>query len=195
VGRAHLESLSEGQEQPPDNGETPGVGRPSGVSPSNMVWDKSTKFDVAGRWFTMATEARQNPSLHRQYPLPRMQELDMQFEARGKAYTYIILRGFQLVVDNVKNDIVNGVTIRRVHAELMPNAYLKDAVDALSTQDELFRNRGGCDLDGNEAFEEPLPEVPMYLPGYRDFCKLFRVRCMVSGDNVVINLPISTYEL
>jgi hypothetical protein len=86
----------------------------------------------------MASEASLNPSLHRHYPLSRMLELDMQSEDRGKSYTYIPIRQFLLVIDNVRKDIVNGITIPRINAELMPNAFLKDAVEALKSEAELF---------------------------------------------------------
>jgi hypothetical protein len=64
--------------------------------------------------------------------------------------------------------------------EAMTQDMVNEVADALTDEANAFYSGGGVHRDGNLPLDVQLPGSLEYLPGYLDFCKLYRIKCEVS---------------
>jgi hypothetical protein len=74
----------------------------------------------------------------------------------------------------VNADFKTGV-ITQKPPERMPNSVKDEVVEALKNAADEFYDCGGRHPSGLEAFDSNIPGSKPHIPGYNDFCKLYRI--------------------
>ena len=92
------------------------------------------------------------------------------------------------MAEKLKHAAANDAEIAQDLAEPMLQDYADEVIDALKTEQDNFHRQGGVHADGQLPTDLLLEGKPLYLPGFNDFCKLYRIQCIVSSFTMIFSI-------
>jgi hypothetical protein len=95
------------------------------------------------------------------------------------------------VADKLTAASANGAALIQEPPQPMTQALVDEVLDSLKTEANMFYRRGGVDCEGNDTFDVSLEGAVSYVPGVSNFCKLYRIKCMVSTISGTYNTYLS----